>query len=251
MTSSSSPPSWISTLLSKETLPTLPLPISSHGKPINADLTSQISDSQFHPALEAGLHLANGDLYNAHFLVRKSQGGAKELDWGHAVLHRLEGDMGNAKCWYTDLNNLQKSKVYMKFLSRLAHSVSVFQYVDLCHFYSLIKSKTPESEIAEKVHSTTTNFEKIPRDQSFTLDELQSFVAGSQQPPLSLEQVQAIARDEIRIMIEGLAEVHGWKCLSLKESVDAFDDQSGKDDDQRVSHDASSMVVNGGVGRSF
>lgn len=90
-------PAWLTELLSPSTIPTLPLPKASHDKPAHPSLTAQISDAQYHPALEAALHLANGDLYSAHFLVRKSQGGAKELDWGHAILHRLEGDMGNAK----------------------------------------------------------------------------------------------------------------------------------------------------------
>lgn len=66
-------------------------------KPTHPGLTSEIAQLSLHPALEAALHLANGDLYSAHFLVRKAQGGAKELDWGHAILHRLEGDWGNAK----------------------------------------------------------------------------------------------------------------------------------------------------------
>lgn len=70
---------------------------SNHHKPNHPELTSPIADLGVHPALEAALHLANGDLYSAHFLVRKAQGGAKEIDWGHAILHRLEGDWGNSK----------------------------------------------------------------------------------------------------------------------------------------------------------
>lgn len=46
-----------------------------------------------------------GDLYSAHFLVRKAQGGSRYLDWLHAILHKLEGDFRNAKMWYTDLGN--------------------------------------------------------------------------------------------------------------------------------------------------
>lgn len=89
------PPRWLDDLLS--TIPSAPLPEHEHSRGRYAALTSKIAGLQCHPALEAALHLANGDLYSAHFLVRKSQGGAKELDWGHAILHRLEGDYGNAK----------------------------------------------------------------------------------------------------------------------------------------------------------
>lgn len=49
--------------------------------------------------------LRQADLYSAHFLVRKAQGGSRYLDWLHAILHKLEGDFRNAKMWYTDLGN--------------------------------------------------------------------------------------------------------------------------------------------------
>lgn len=94
---SSSAPPWLDTILSSSTLPIYPLPAHSHSKSINSSLTSQFVDAEYHPALEAALHLAQSDLFSAHFLVRKAQGGGRELDWGHAVLHRLEGDVGNAK----------------------------------------------------------------------------------------------------------------------------------------------------------
>jgi hypothetical protein len=42
-------------------------------KGYSPDLASQIADGLFHPAIEVGLHLLNGDLYSAHFLARKMQ----------------------------------------------------------------------------------------------------------------------------------------------------------------------------------
>jgi hypothetical protein len=46
--------------------------IQAH-KGYSPDLASKITDGLFHPAIEVGLHLLNGDLYSAHFLARKMQ----------------------------------------------------------------------------------------------------------------------------------------------------------------------------------
>jgi len=42
-------------------------------KGYSPDLASKITDGLYHPAIEVGLHLLNGDLYSAHFLARKMQ----------------------------------------------------------------------------------------------------------------------------------------------------------------------------------
>lgn len=133
------PPAWLSRLL--DDVPGLPSDAVPHNKPRHPDLQGAIADSSLHPAMEACLHLINvsppsrvpptlliqmiqttdvsvqcsticpsvrdtqGDLYSAHFLVRKAQGGSRYLDWLHAILHKLEGDFRNAKMWYTDLGN--------------------------------------------------------------------------------------------------------------------------------------------------
>ncbi|SAM66704.1 uncharacterized protein UBRO_12723 [Ustilago bromivora] len=97
------PPQWLGRLLNS--VPALPLEAVPHNRPNHADLQGIIPDASLHPAMEACLHLINGDLYSAHFLVRKAQGGSRYLDWLHAILHKLEGDFRNAKMWYTDLGN--------------------------------------------------------------------------------------------------------------------------------------------------
>lgn len=75
-------------------------------------LTADIAALQFHPALEAALHIQNHDLVSAHFLVRHMQGPpAFEGMLLHGVLHRLEGDFGNARAWYSDA---KESDVYRK-----------------------------------------------------------------------------------------------------------------------------------------
>lgn len=48
-------------------------------------------------ALQALWWAANGDWARAHDLT---QPGGAALDWVHAYLHRVEGDLGNAAYWY-------------------------------------------------------------------------------------------------------------------------------------------------------
>ena len=40
-----------------------------------------------------------GDWHGAHEIVQRHEGDAR-VDWIHAVLHRIEGDLGNARYWY-------------------------------------------------------------------------------------------------------------------------------------------------------
>ena len=49
------------------------------------------------PALQALWYAAKGDWDKAHDLT---QPGGNELDWVHAYLHRVEGDLSNAGYWY-------------------------------------------------------------------------------------------------------------------------------------------------------
>jgi hypothetical protein len=49
------------------------------------------------PALRALWYAAKGDWDKAHDIT---QPGGPELDWVHAYLHRVEGDLSNAGYWY-------------------------------------------------------------------------------------------------------------------------------------------------------
>lgn len=49
------------------------------------------------PALQALWYAAKGDWNRAHDIT---QPGGPELDWVHAYLHRVEGDLSNASYWY-------------------------------------------------------------------------------------------------------------------------------------------------------
>ncbi|KAK5166711.1 uncharacterized protein LTR77_008255 [Saxophila tyrrhenica] len=63
-----------------------------------------IAELSIHPTLEALLHILNSDLPSAHFLCRHMQNApAWEGMYIHGLLHRVEGDMENAKAWYGDV----------------------------------------------------------------------------------------------------------------------------------------------------
>src|SRR5229473_782769 len=50
------------------------------------------------PALAALWWAAKGDWDKAHAIVMNDDGG--DAAWVHAYLHRVEGDLGNARYWY-------------------------------------------------------------------------------------------------------------------------------------------------------
>jgi hypothetical protein len=53
---------------------------------------------QADPAIEALWWAARGDWHRAHELAQAGEGGT--ADWVHAYLHRVEGDLANARYWY-------------------------------------------------------------------------------------------------------------------------------------------------------
>ena len=56
--------------------------------------------STLEEALAQALRRARaGNWHGAHEIVQQHEGDAR-ADWIHAVLHRIEGDLGNARYWY-------------------------------------------------------------------------------------------------------------------------------------------------------
>jgi len=49
--------------------------------------------------LDAVRRAREGDWQGAHQIVQRHEGDPR-ADWIHAVLHRIEGDLGNAEYWY-------------------------------------------------------------------------------------------------------------------------------------------------------
>jgi hypothetical protein len=66
-------PPFVQTLLDSKPIPSvIPGHVQSK-KGYNPEAASKIANALFHPAVEVGCHLLNGDLYSAHFLARKMQ----------------------------------------------------------------------------------------------------------------------------------------------------------------------------------
>ena len=57
------------------------------------------------PASEALRRLAAGDWDGAHRAVQDDH--SPEAAWVHAHLHRVEGDLGNARYWYARAGRLE------------------------------------------------------------------------------------------------------------------------------------------------
>ena len=51
-------------------------------------------------ALKHAVALAEAGDWDAAHAIAQRHGGVAPADWLHAVLHRIEGDMGNARYWY-------------------------------------------------------------------------------------------------------------------------------------------------------
>ena len=68
-------------------------------KPSDPALTETIDALDVCDAVKAGLHLLNDDLARSHVLAQSLQGDPTG-DYWHAIIHRREGDWGNAQYWF-------------------------------------------------------------------------------------------------------------------------------------------------------
>jgi len=58
---------------------------------------TRLTDSQLRQALD---HLARGAWQDAHLIVQQDERWQLSC-WAHGIVHVLEGDLGNARYWYT------------------------------------------------------------------------------------------------------------------------------------------------------
>jgi hypothetical protein len=71
------------------------LPVAAH----DAQLTARIDELRVAAVVRGVLHMLNDDLPSAH-AIAQSEDGEMTFDYLHAIVHRREGDYGNAKYWY-------------------------------------------------------------------------------------------------------------------------------------------------------
>jgi hypothetical protein len=64
-----------------------------------ASLAADMVPPGLSPPLRALWHVARGDWDAAHGIAQQHEGNPTH-DWVHAHLHRVEGDLGNARYWY-------------------------------------------------------------------------------------------------------------------------------------------------------
>lgn len=70
------------------------------------DAPPAIASLSLHPVLESLLHILNCDLPAAHFLCRHAEVEPHgESMYVHGILHRIEGDLDNTRCWYRDVQD--------------------------------------------------------------------------------------------------------------------------------------------------
>jgi hypothetical protein len=64
----------------------------------HASLIGASPSEKLSPPLRALWWAENGNWHSAHKLVQDEE--TREAAWVHAYLHRVEGDIGNARYWY-------------------------------------------------------------------------------------------------------------------------------------------------------
>jgi hypothetical protein len=93
--------SVLSSLVGDDRHVPLSLPVSPCRLLIPSDRVARLD---LHPVVESALHILNLDLPSAHFLLRHMQAPpAHEAMFLHGILHRVEGDVANARAWYADV----------------------------------------------------------------------------------------------------------------------------------------------------
>lgn len=203
------------------------------------------------------------DLYSAHFLVRKAQGGAKYMDWLHAILHKLEGDFRNAKMWYTDLSNSTSCPAFAEFWrtsSQDAQSSSTVVQLTAAQHTDLIAvtSATPASFRPQQYYeSTTASADKIKYSGlAYSLARLQELAADNASD--QQQRARNMMQFELVWLLHRMQSEYGWNAMdaaastsALREQAQGNDDKPDASDDAQRKEDAHNMVFGRSGQRRF
>jgi hypothetical protein len=192
-------PSFVTALLERQLPPLKPVKLSdNHNPPHSSAIQSAIADACLHPLIEATLHLLNDDVFSAHFLLRKMQ----EDIWGkwlHGILHAIEGDVRNAKCWYRDVPKEILTLVYFDSISTSPH-VLASHAMDLL---SLALGASPEDCV------TSTERSSLAKGDAYNIDDLKGVIANETIVVLEM-QVRRARWIELKTLLEHLVELYEW-----------------------------------------
>lgn len=86
-----------------------------------ASVKAEAPPREVGPALQALWHAAKGEWETAHELAQsdKTQAGA----WVHAYLHRVEGDLSNARYWYDNAGRPEATDSLQREWQRIAEAL--------------------------------------------------------------------------------------------------------------------------------
>ncbi|KAL0480260.1 hypothetical protein AKO1_002901 [Acrasis kona] len=135
-----------------------------HNESLSAELEDFLEKGEgktLHPLVKASWHISNHNLYKAHRYIR----GVQERPWAmwlHSILHRLEGDMINTKCWIYDID-------LPEFIEFWKSKELAYKFIDRS---SLCRGWSPE-KICQSVEQTSGDGAKVKEIKSYyNIDEL-------------------------------------------------------------------------------
>jgi len=86
-----------------------------------ASVKAEAPPKQVGPALKALWHAAKGDWETAHNLVQSDK--TEAAAWVHAYLHRVEGDLENARYWYDNAGRPEATESLQKEWCQIAEAL--------------------------------------------------------------------------------------------------------------------------------
>jgi hypothetical protein len=207
--------------------PLLSLPVSPRKPHIPSHNITQLS---VHPVIESALHILNLDLPSAHFLLRHMQAQpAWEAMYLHGILHRIEGDLDNAKAWYRDV---QDSEVFQ----------SVWKRID---FSTIADGETQNRSSSEAFRKAMSFINQVELQKNALLSKERRKPTGRDASgKLDLETLTKTSAEELRGVLSFCERKFGT--VEVVDASKAWVSMNGKHADQ-----AAQMITGGEGWREF